>query len=457
MTDRPTHALAGFVAGLDYEHIPGRVTERVKDLLLDAVASALAGRRGDESAQVRAVAEALGGPGPFTVIGGEPLSLGGATLLNGYLITAVTVCDVHRPTLCHVTPEVVPPAIATAEASGATGRDLLVALAAGLETTTRVGLGTDYPAFRARGWHSPGVIGPFGGSAAAGKLLGLDVEGQRNAFGLAGSQAAGTFAQWGTPTIKFHQARAALSGVLAAQLAAQGFTASDEVLPNPDGGIFNAYSDGGRPEAVTDELGERWELENISLRLWPLASSIQSVATALFALIETYDLRPAGIARVRVRLSETVYSMHGTLPWDTRFHALLSAPYATSVILHDRQCTLDQFSDDRIEDTAVDAFARERVQVESDPAVEGTGAVVEVTDREGKVLVERRKVPRGDAADPLRRDEIAGKFRDAAAGVISASAVEAFIERVASLEDVGDVRAMLAALRSGVARPVAPA
>src|SRR5437763_194268 len=164
---------------------------------------------------------AIGASHEATVIGGEPLSLAAATLLNGYLITAVTVCDVHRPTLCHTTPQVVPPALAIAERNGASGRALIAAIAAGLETTVRVGLGTKYPAFRARGWHSPGVIGPFGGAAAAGKLLGLDAERQRHAFGLAGRQSAGTFAHWGTPTIKFHQSRGAPSRLLAAVLAEQ--------------------------------------------------------------------------------------------------------------------------------------------------------------------------------------------------------------------------------------------
>jgi len=209
MTATPTAELARFVAGLQYETLPERVRVRVKDIVLDALASAIAGRQGDESKQIRALAAALGGSHEATVIGGEPLSIAGATLLNGYLITAVTVCDVHRPTLCHTTPQVVPPALAIAERNGASGRALITAVAAGLESTVRVGLGTNYPAFRARGWHSPGVIGPFGGAAAAGKLLGLDAERQRNAFGLAGSQSAGTFAHWGTPTIKFHQSRGA--------------------------------------------------------------------------------------------------------------------------------------------------------------------------------------------------------------------------------------------------------
>ena len=105
------------------------------------------------------------------MIGGEHLSLAGATLLNGYLVTAVTMCDVHRATMTHITPEIVPPALAIAERDGCSGRDLLVAIAAGCEVTTRIGIGLDYPVFRARGWHGPGILGPFGAAAAVGSLL----------------------------------------------------------------------------------------------------------------------------------------------------------------------------------------------------------------------------------------------------------------------------------------------
>ena len=164
MTDTPTAELARFVASLEYEELPEPIRERVKDIILDTLASAIAGRQGDETKQIRALAGALGASREASVIGGEQLSLAGATLLNGYLITAVTVCDVHRPTLCHTTPQVVPPALAIVERDGASGKALILAVAAGLETTVRVGLGTNYPAFRAKGWHSPGVIGPFGGA-----------------------------------------------------------------------------------------------------------------------------------------------------------------------------------------------------------------------------------------------------------------------------------------------------
>ena len=178
-----------------------------------------------------------------------------------------------------------PPALAIAERDGLSGRDLLTAIAAGCEVTTRIGLGLDYPKFRARGWHGPGVIGPFGAAAAVGSLLGFDADTMARAFGLAGSQAAGTFAAWGTPTVKFHQCRGALSGLMAALLAQQQFVATREFLTAKDGGLYNAYADGGKPDAAIADLGTRWELEQIAMRLWPSASLIQGMVTALFDLI----------------------------------------------------------------------------------------------------------------------------------------------------------------------------
>jgi len=281
-----------------------------------------------------------------------------------------------------------------------------------------------------------------------GNLIGLDAEQQAYAFGLAASQAAGTYAHLGTPTMKFHQARGALSGLLASLLAEQGFLSSNEVLAHKDGGLFNAYSDGGNPEAVTDELGMRWELESIALRLWPAGSSIQTVISSLLALINAHGLRPDRIASVRVGLSKTVYDMHGTLAWNDKFTALLSTPYVTSIVLHDRRCWLDQFEPRRLRDPAVGAFAREKVKVETDPKVQGTGAAVDIRTTDGAVHSDRRAAPKGDPSDPLTRGEIEEKLRTAAAGFLPDPSVKRIIELVADLERVADVRELAAALRA---------
>lgn len=444
-----TESLAAFAARLAPEDVPGPVLDRTKRILLDTFASAFAGNGGDEVAQVDELARAIGGPGgETTVIGRSTSTPAGAALLNGYLITAATVCDVHRPTLCHVTPEVVPPALAIAERDGSSGADLLAAVAAGLEVTTRIGLGTVYPVFRAHGWHSPGVIGPFGGASSAGRLLGLDEGRMRNALGLAGSQSAGTFAHWGTPTIKFHQSRGALSGLMAALLAETGFQAAADILEAPDGGLFRTYAEGGDPAAVVDGLADRWELMEISLRRWPVASSIQSMVTALFEILEAAPVDPADIASVAIGLSDTVYRMHGELGWDTRFRALLSTRYVASVIVHDRACWLDQFTPERIADPRLDRFARERIRVEVDDGLPTNGATVRLETVDGTAHERRRDAPKGDVSDPLTWEEIEGKFEDAASAVPQTVRAR-IVGDIRDLEGVRDVRPLIAALRGG--------
>src|SRR3979411_2398942 len=172
MPEEATQVLAQFAAALTYDQLPDQVKAHCKNLLLDTLACALAGHQGEETQQVAALASSLAQSTESSVIGGDRLSLAGATLLNGYLVTAVTMCDAHRSTMTHVTPEVIPPALAIGERDGSSGRDLLVAIAAGAEITTRIGIGLDYPAFRARGFHGPGVLGPFGAAAAGGRAGG---------------------------------------------------------------------------------------------------------------------------------------------------------------------------------------------------------------------------------------------------------------------------------------------
>jgi 2-methylcitrate dehydratase PrpD len=443
-----TQKLAGFAARLDYDAIPERVREYCKDLLLDTLACALAGHQGEETHQVAALAAALGQSKESSVVGADRLSLAGATLLNGYLITAVTMCDIHRSTLTHVTPEVMPPALAIAERDDLSGRDLLVALAGGCEVTTRVGIGLDYPAFRERGWHGPGVIGPFGGAAAVGRLLRFDEDTMAKAFGLAGSQAAGTFAAWGTPTVKFHQCRGALSGLMAALLAQQEFLATREFLTAADGGLYRTYSNGGRPNAVTDHLGERWEMEQIALRLWPSASNIQGLVTAMFDLVEEHKLRPERVRKLHVKLSKPAFDLHGGFArYNAKFDALLSTHYAAAAILHDGTLSLAQFEPARYNDPKLRHFAAEQVDVKPDPTLSGVQAIVEAETVAGTTIAVRCDHPRGSPENPLSRAQIEEKFRTYGRKALTAARVEELIENLSRLEKLKSVRALMAMLR----------
>jgi 2-methylcitrate dehydratase PrpD len=444
----PTRLLAAFAAGLRYDDLPARSREHCKNLILDALACAVAGYQGEETEQVRTLAAALAQGQESSVIGGAPLSLVGATLLNGYLITAVTMCDVHRATMTHITPGIVPPALAIAERDDLSGQDLLVAVAAGCEVTTRIGLGLDYPAFRARGWHGPGVIGPFGAAAAVGSLLRFDTETMARAFGLAGSQAAGTFAAWGTPTVKFHQCRGAISGLLAALLAQQNFVATSEFLSAGDGGLYKTYAGGGRPEAAVADLGRRFELERIALRLWPSATLIQGMNTALFELMAKHKIEAAQVRRVVIALSQNAFDMHGGFGvYKGKFEALLSAHYAAAAIIHDRALTLAQFTAARYDDPALRAFAAEKVELRADPALTGSQAQVELILGDAARVSTRCERPLGAFENPLSRAQVEEKFRLYAAGILSDERISEVTDAVNRLEAFGSARALMTLLR----------
>jgi 2-methylcitrate dehydratase PrpD len=445
-----TGALARFAAGLKYEAIPDRVREYCKTMLLDSLACAFAGYQGEETSQLAGLAADLAQGRESSVIGGDRLSLAGATMVNGYLITAVTMCDVYRTALTHVTPEVIPPALAIAERDGLGGRELLVAIAAGLETTTRIGLGLDYPEFRKRGWHGPGVIGPFGGAAAVGNLLKFDDETMARAFGLAGSQSAGTFAAWGTATIKFHQSRGALSGLMAALLARRSFAATREFLTAKDGGLYNTYTNGGHPAAVTADLGSRWELEQIALRLWPCGSAIQGLVTAMFDLIEKHNVAAGDIESLRIFLSDTAFELHGNFPrYKSKFDALLSAHYAASAILHDRKLSLAQYEQTRYADPKLRGFAAEQVEVSVDPALRGLQLYVIAKRVDGTSLTVRCDHARGTPENPLTRAQVEDKFRTYASAMLAERERETVIRTVTQLEELESVATLMKLLSVG--------
>ena len=451
MTESTTEHLARFAASVKYEDIPASAREYCKDILLDTVACAFAGHLGEETDQIARFAKGLATSTESTVIGGDNLSLAGATMLNGYLITAVTMCDIHRSTLTHVTPEVVPPTLLIGERDNVSGRDLLVALAVGFEVTTRVGVGSDYPSVRKRGYHGPGVFGPFGAAAAVGRLRSLSPEAMARAFGLAGSQAGGTFAAWGTPTVKFHQCRGALSGLMAALLAEQNFLATREFLTAKDGGLFYTFSTGGHPEQVTAELGKRWEFEQIALRLWPSASSIQGMNTALFDALDERPFKLKDVKRVHIRLAPTVFNLHGKLSkYKAKFDALISAHYTAAVIIEDHALTLEQFSQARYDDPVLRNAAASLIDLQPDESLSDVQTVVEFELNDGTKIIKRCNSPRGSAGNRLTRAQIESKMRTYAQKRIGKAAIERIIASIWALEDVSSVRDLLQTMRQEV-------
>jgi 2-methylcitrate dehydratase PrpD len=433
MTDT-TRQLADWVAGLELAAVPPEVADHAKDLLLDSLACMLAADLGDETRMFDAALDAVGGDGSSTVVGAaQTRAMAAAVLLNGFRATAVTACDVYAPADLHTTPEIVPPVIALAEREHSTGADALAAVVAGLEVVTRTARGYDYPEFRKRGWHSPGVVGPLGAAAASASVLGMDAESTTHAMAVAGSTAGGTWAASSSPTVKFHQSRAALTGFLSAMLAHEGFTGSSAILTHEGGGLYVAYAPGDAASVVAD-LGTDWELMRISLRLWPGGARLQPSMSAVSRILDESPVAWDEIESVAVKVAPAMGAMQS---WAARpqgtFAALASIPYAVAITLRHGAPRPEHFGATWYEDPGIVAFL-DRITVEGDPDVPALGATVEVTTRDGSVRSTSVHTPMGHPQSPATREELAAKVRRCAGDRLSPEAVDELIERVRGIE-----------------------
>ncbi len=430
--------LAGFAHGLRRPGIPEPAAAHATMLILDAVGCALAGWAAEETPQVLRAAQVLGGPGESTIIGdARPASLITSVLSNAYLATAVTACDVYTPAHCHLTPEVIPAALAVAEAERATGPAFLTAVTAGLEVGSRLLKAIDYAEFRRRGWHAPGVIGPVGAAVAAGLLLGLDPVQLRTAMSLAVSQSAGTFAAWPTTAVKFHQARGAMAGLLAARLAAEGFTASAEPFLAPDGGLFASYSPGDSTLAVAD-LGRSWELEQISVRLWPGATPVQALLTALLGSGRQWPAA-AELSAVQIRVPPATYEAHRHLahPAGT-FEALLSFHYVAASCLRHGRFGIDLADPAHCADRETGMFIDQRVVFAPDPAVPRGGVGVSVTTQGGDTVGVLQEHALGTPRYPATRAQVEEKFLLGAAARLGPALSGGLLAELSGLDRVAD-------------------
>src|SRR5690606_29257752 len=221
---------------------------RLTDLAGSAVRAA---QEADSTPSVLAMLGLLGmeGDGPCTVFGpNRRYGPAAAALLNGTFGHSLDFDDTHSDSSLHPSAPVVPAALAAAEMTGASGADLLAAVVVGFEVCCRLGMALDPAAHYARGFHPTATAGTFGAAAAAGRLLGLDADRMASAFGVAASQASGSlqFLVNGAWNKRYQVGEAAMKGLMAATLAAEGFVGAADAIDGKHG-FLGGYSDGADP------------------------------------------------------------------------------------------------------------------------------------------------------------------------------------------------------------------
>ncbi len=227
--------------------------------------------------------------GPCTVLAtGKRARPHDAAMLNGSAGHALDYDDVNASMGGHPTAPVAPVVLALGEQTNASGADVLRAFIAGYEVECALGSMGGVEHYN-NGFHSTGTMGTFGAAAAACNLMGLTAEQNMNAFGIAATQASGIKSMFGTMTKPLHAGKAAMNGLIAAQIAAKGFTAGHDAVECAQG-FMDVSAPGFTARHFTAGGNVPMEVENNLFKYHAACYLTHSTIEAVTAIREQHQI-----------------------------------------------------------------------------------------------------------------------------------------------------------------------
>ena len=441
-----TAFVAEQAAALSFEDLPDDVVEIGRQCVIDWFGVTVAGSVEpvtrillDEMAD-----QGLGAAG-VTVVGHPVrLPLLEAALVNGTASHALDYDDVNEAMVGHPSVPILGGLLALAEATHASGRDLLCAFAAGYEAECRVGRAAGVDHYQ-RGFHATGTVGTFGAAAACARMLGLDAAATAVALGIAGTQAAGLKSMFGTMGKPLHAGKATANGLLAARLAARGFTANPAVIETEQG--FGEAAAGG----IDDERGRRearrtWHLRDNLFKYHAACFQTHSSIEGLRRLRDDESLSLDDVDRVVVHADPMQLRMCAIAEPLTGLQVKFSLRHTAALVLSGCDTSaIATYTDENARDSALVAV-RERIDVVGD-ANPGGATPVDVVLRDGRVLHAAHDVSVPEVDLALQRDRLAAKCLGLAAPVLGAAAAERLADAAGRVDQLDDVSELLALTR----------
>lgn len=460
-TSSLARGLAERIVGFRRLDIPGHVSITSRKSVLDTIGVTVAGCYSPEAEIVTAVHGGGAGSGSAVLIGrggfASPLD---AALINGTASHALDFDDFSGSLGGHHSAPVVSALLALLGERTVSGSELLTAYVVGCEVTILLASAV-HPHHYDRGWHPTATLGVFGTAAACAHLLGLDVERTTTALAIAASLAAGLKANFGTMTKPLHVGLTARSGLMAALLAAEGFTGNADVFEHHQGflEVFNGagnYNTTGLLERFARPLS--LSEPSIAIKQYPCCGSTHTAIEAAMRIAARSEHDPARMDAVvieipRQRLRHTNRAHPGT-PLEAKF----SVQYATARALLDREVRLADFTPERVrEERVVNLLDRIEVQpVDPHPGGLGSwGAAIVVRYRGGRIVTERiHDMPGRSGKHAMSWEEVARKFSDCTAEFLPMERTQRLCKAVHDLEQLTDA-SVLAVLAAPEASPSA--
>lgn len=460
-----TAYVAKFITETQAHDIPADVMRLAKRSILDGVGLALAGNAAESGRIVRIYLKAFGCPTDkgCTVIGTElKVPARFAAFANGIAIHADDYDDTQLAVakdrvyglLTHPTAPALPPVLALGELGNRSGLDVLIAYQIAVEVETKVAEAIN-PRHYDDGFHSTATIGAIGATAGAAKLIGLNPEQTQRALGIGASQAAGLRENFGTMTKPFHPGRSCESGVVAAEFAKLGWTATPFVL-EADRGFFMAAGGGYDAGAIAGKLGNPWTFAfpGVSIKPHPSGSLTHPGMGKMASLIRKHDIRPEQVVKVKVGTSRHMPNALIHHRPRNELQAKFSMEFCMAILLLERKAGLAEFTDKVVNRPDVQKMI-EKIDFGVHPDAEAAGyekmtTIIEIELTDGRKISGRADFGKGSPDNPLSDQELADKFRDCALwGRLPKTRAEQVINLVFSIEKLKSIRELTRLLQIG--------
>ena len=449
---------AEFIVGTRASDIPADVMRLGKRSILDGIGLALAGSVAESGHLVRKHLQSLGCTTSkgSTVIGSRmKLPARFAAFANGVAIHADDYDDTQLAVakdrvyglLTHPTAPALPPVLALGERDRRSGRDVLTAYQVAVEVETKIAEAIN-PRHYQDGFHSTATVGAIGAAAGAARLLGFNREQTRRALSIAASQAAGLRENFGTMMKPFHAGRACESGVVAAEFARLGFTATAIIL-EAGRGFFKAEGGGYDPQAIDGKLGKPWTFAfpGVSIKPHPSGSLTHPGMGLMLDLILAHDVKPDEIRKVAVGVNrQNINALIHNRPTN-ELQAKFSMQFCMAILLLRRKAGLAEFTDEVVNRRDVKAMIG-KIDYGVHPVAEAAGyekmtTIIDIELTDGRKISGRADFGKGSPANPMSDDELANKFRECAAwGKLPKASAEQVIDLVFGLDKVKNICAL---------------
>ena len=448
--------LAKKVVATRFEDLtPGALTG-AKIGLLDTIAVGIAGAD-DEAARI-ARRVALDGAGAALIWGtARRVRALDAAFANGIAANVLDYDDCTDNLGGHPSAPILPALVALAEERRANGRDVLTAYVAGFELETALGRAVNFHHYE-KGWHPTATLGVFGAAAACARLLGLGEEQTTRAIALCASLAAGVKSNLGSMGKPMHVGNCARSGLLAAELAREGFTGNADALEHPQGflEVFNG-SGNYSVERLLEKWGAPWEIETpgIQVKQYPCCLSTQAAVDLMLDLVKAHAIEPEHVATIEARVPP-LRLKHTDRPQPrSALDAKLSVQYVLARALTDRAVALAHFEGESYLDCRTQDVMKRVKPIPFDErlrqALGDSGAAIAVTLKDGRRVEGTIRRPVGhDPGVPLAPELHKAKFEACVEGRLTRGQIENLYGAVLSFENVGDVRAFTERFESDV-------